>query len=75
MFYETIRQMKKQLAQVEKWLDATVSFAETKKVDPTCSWASGSPRISSRCCARSRSRVTRRSSSRRASRQGRACAI
>jgi len=34
MFYETIRQMKKQLAQVEKWLDATVSFAETKKVDP-----------------------------------------
>ncbi len=34
MYHETFGQMKKQLAQVDKWLDATVAFATQKKVDP-----------------------------------------
>lgn len=34
MYYETFGQMTKQLGQVDKWLDAAVAFAETKKFDP-----------------------------------------
>jgi hypothetical protein len=34
MFFETIRQMKKMLGQVDKWLEAAAAFAETKKFDP-----------------------------------------
>ncbi len=34
MYFETFGQMKKQLGQLEKWLDATVAFAESKKIEP-----------------------------------------
>jgi uncharacterized protein len=34
MYYQTIRQMKKMLGQVDKWLEATVAFANTKSFDP-----------------------------------------
>ncbi|MEJ7598838.1 MAG: DUF1993 domain-containing protein [Kofleriaceae bacterium] len=34
MYFETFGQMKKQLGQVDKWLDAAVTFAESKKADP-----------------------------------------
>ncbi|MEZ4400812.1 MAG: DUF1993 domain-containing protein [Kofleriaceae bacterium] len=34
MYYETGQQMKKQLGQVELWLDATRAYADTKKVAP-----------------------------------------
>ncbi len=33
MYYEIFTQMKKQLAQVDKWLDAAVSHAQTKSFD------------------------------------------
>jgi hypothetical protein len=34
MYYETFRQMKKMLGQVDKWLEATAAFAKTKSIDP-----------------------------------------
>ena len=34
MYFETFGQMNKQLGQVDKWLDAAVTFAESKKADP-----------------------------------------
>ena len=34
MYFETFRQITKQLGQLEKWLDAAVAFAGTKKFDP-----------------------------------------
>jgi hypothetical protein len=34
MYYQTIRQMKKMLGQIDKWLEATVAFANTKSFDP-----------------------------------------
>ena len=34
MYYETFGQMKKQLGQIDKWLDATVAFAKAKSFDP-----------------------------------------
>jgi hypothetical protein len=34
MYYESIRQMRKTLAQLDKWLDAGVAFAKTKSFDP-----------------------------------------
>jgi hypothetical protein len=33
-FYDSLMQMKKMLANVEKWLDAAVAFAEKKSFDP-----------------------------------------
>ncbi len=34
MYYETFSQFKKQLGQVDKWLDAAVSYAKDKSFDP-----------------------------------------
>lgn len=34
MYYEIIGQMKKQLRQLDKWLETATSYAETKKFDP-----------------------------------------
>lgn len=34
MYYETFRQMKKQLGQIDKWLDAAVAAATEKSFDP-----------------------------------------
>jgi hypothetical protein len=34
MYYETFGQMKKMLAQLDKWLDAAASYAQTKAFDP-----------------------------------------
>ncbi|HSO35837.1 MAG TPA: DUF1993 domain-containing protein [Labilithrix sp.] len=34
MYFDTFGQMKKQLAQMDKWLAAAVTHAETKKFDP-----------------------------------------
>ena len=34
MYLDMFRQMKKQLAQIDKWLDAAVAHAEAKKFDP-----------------------------------------
>ncbi len=34
MFHEIFTQMKKQLGQLDKWLDAAATFAQEKKVDP-----------------------------------------
>ena len=34
MYFELVGQMKKQLAQIDKWLDAATTFAESKKFDP-----------------------------------------
>jgi uncharacterized protein len=34
MYLDTLLQMKKQIAQVDKWFDAAVAHAETKKFDP-----------------------------------------
>jgi len=34
MYYEIFSQMKKQLGQVDKWLDAATAFAKTKSFDP-----------------------------------------
>jgi hypothetical protein len=35
MYFETIRQMKKMLGQLDKWLEAAAAFADSKKFDPT----------------------------------------
>jgi len=34
MYYDMLSQMKKQLGQVEKWLDAAVEFAKSKSFEP-----------------------------------------
>jgi hypothetical protein len=34
MYFETVRQMRKMLGQLDKWLDAAAAFAQTKKFDP-----------------------------------------
>ena len=34
MYYEMFRQMRKQLAQIEKWFDAATAFAKEKTFDP-----------------------------------------
>ena len=34
MYYEIFGQMKKQLGQIEKWLDAATAYAKTKSFDP-----------------------------------------
>src|SRR5664279_3746711 len=34
MHYETIRQMKKQLGQLDKWLETAATYAQTKGFDP-----------------------------------------
>lgn len=34
MYYEIIGQMKKQLGQLDKWLETATTYAETKKFDP-----------------------------------------
>src|SRR3954451_3228919 len=34
MYYETFRQMKKQLGQLDKWLEAAGAFAKEKSFDP-----------------------------------------
>jgi hypothetical protein len=34
MYYQTIGQMKKQLGQLDKWLEAAAAYAEAKKFDP-----------------------------------------
>lgn len=34
MYHETFGQMKKQLGQVDKWLDTAAAFAQDKKVEP-----------------------------------------
>jgi hypothetical protein len=34
MYFETIGQMKKQLGQLDKWLEAAAAFAKTKSFDP-----------------------------------------
>ena len=34
MYFETIRQMKKMLGQLDKWLDAGSAFAQKKSFDP-----------------------------------------
>jgi hypothetical protein len=34
MYFETVRQMKKQLGQIEKWLDAAVELAAARKFEP-----------------------------------------
>jgi hypothetical protein len=34
MYYQSFMQMKKQLGQISKWLDATEAFAKDKSVDP-----------------------------------------
>jgi hypothetical protein len=33
MYYESLKQMKKQLGQLDKWLEAAIAYAETKKFD------------------------------------------
>jgi hypothetical protein len=33
MYYESLKQMKKQLGQLDKWLEAATAYAETKKFD------------------------------------------
>src|ERR1700710_1794119 len=33
MYYETVRQMKKMLGQLDKWLEAAAAFAQEKKFD------------------------------------------
>jgi hypothetical protein len=35
MYYEIFGQMKKQLGQIDKWLDAATAFAKTKAFDPS----------------------------------------
>jgi hypothetical protein len=35
MYYETVRQMRKMLGQVDKWLEAAAAHAQAKKFDPT----------------------------------------
>ena len=35
MYYEAFGQMKKQLAQLDKWLDAAATFADTRKFEPS----------------------------------------
>jgi uncharacterized protein len=35
MYFQTIRQMRKMLGQMDKWLDAAAAFAETRKFNPT----------------------------------------
>jgi hypothetical protein len=35
MYYETIGQMKKMLGQLDKWLEAAATFAQTKAFDPS----------------------------------------
>jgi hypothetical protein len=35
MYFETIRQMKKMLGQLDKWLETTATHAQTKSIDPT----------------------------------------
>jgi hypothetical protein len=34
MYFETFSQMKKQLGQLDKWLETAAAYAETKKFDP-----------------------------------------
>ena len=34
MFHETFQQMKKQLGQLDKWLDAAAAYATEKKIEP-----------------------------------------
>lgn len=34
MYAELVRQMTKQLGQLDKWLDAAIAFAESRKADP-----------------------------------------
>jgi len=34
MYYETFKQMKKHLGQLDKWLETSAAFADTKKFDP-----------------------------------------
>ncbi len=34
MYFETIRQMKKMLTQLDKWLDAAAAYAQSKSFDP-----------------------------------------
>jgi hypothetical protein len=34
MYYEILGQMKKQLGQIDKWLDAATAYAKTKSFDP-----------------------------------------
>jgi len=34
MYFDLIKQMKKQLAQMDKWFDSAAAYAETKKFDP-----------------------------------------
>jgi hypothetical protein len=34
MYHETFAQMKKQLGQIDKWLETSATFAKDKKVDP-----------------------------------------
>jgi hypothetical protein len=34
MYYESLKQMKKQLAQLDKWLETAAAYADTKKFDP-----------------------------------------
>jgi len=34
MYFQTIRQMKKQLGQIDKWFDAATDFAKSKSFDP-----------------------------------------
>lgn len=34
MYFETVRQMKKLLGQLDKWLETAAAFAQTKKFDP-----------------------------------------
>ena len=34
MYYEIFRQFKKQLGQMDKWLDATLAYAKERKFDP-----------------------------------------
>jgi len=35
MYFETIRQMKKMLGQLDKWLETTATHAQIKSIDPT----------------------------------------
>ncbi len=35
MYYESLRQMKKMLGQLDAWLDAATAFAKSKSFDPT----------------------------------------
>ena len=59
MYYETIRQMKKMLGQLDKWLEAADGArARRSRSTRTCSSGSGSRPISSRSRARCRPRAT-----------------